>query len=89
VAGGRGMRFTLAIQDIAQLKKLYDSNAQTITGNCHNWIYLKTADIETAKLISEKTGKYTVETENSSSSVQPKSHSISHGVGFCLLYTSP
>ena len=81
VAGGRGMRFTLAIQDIAQLKKLYDSNAQTITGNCHNWIYLKTADIETAKLISEKTGKYTVETENSSSSVQPKSHSISHGVG--------
>ena len=81
VAGGRGMRFTLAIQDIAQLKKLYDRNAQTITGNCHNWIYLKTADIETAKLISEKTGKYTVETENSSSSVQPKSHSISHGVG--------
>lgn len=81
VAGGRGMRFTLAIQDIAQLKKLYDKNAQTITGNCHNWIYLKTADIETAKLISEKTGKYTVETENSSSSVQPKSHSISHGVG--------
>ena len=70
VAGGRGMRFTLAIQDIAQLKKLYDKNAQTITGNCHNWIYLKTADIETAKLISEKTGKYTVETENSSSSVQ-------------------
>ena len=50
VAGGRGMRFTLAVQDIAQLKKLYDKNAQTITGNCHNWIYLKTADIETAKL---------------------------------------
>lgn len=81
VAGGRGMRFTLAIQDIAQLKKLYNKNAQTITGNCHNWIYLKTADVETAKLISEKTGKYTVETENSSNSVQPKSHSISHGVG--------
>lgn len=81
VAGGRGMKFTIAVQDVAQLKKLYDKNAQTITGNCHNWIYLKTADIETAKLISEKTGKYTVETENSSSSIQSKGHSLSHGVG--------
>jgi len=81
VAGGRGMRFAIAVQDIAQLKKLYDKNSQTITGNCHNWIYLKTADVETAKLISEKTGKYTVETENSSSSIQSKGHSVSHGVG--------
>lgn len=81
VAGGRGMRFTVAIQDIAQIKKLYKDSAQTITGNCHNWIYIKTADVETAKLISEKTGKYTVETENSSSSVQSKGHSTSQGVG--------
>lgn len=81
VAGGRGMRFTIAVQDVAQLKKLYDKNAQTITGNCHNWIYIKTADPETAKLISEKTGKYTVETENSSSSIQSKGHSLSHGSG--------
>lgn len=80
VAGGRGMRFTIAVQDIAQLKKLYDKNSQTITGNCHNWIYIKTADVETAKLISEKTGKYTVETDNTSSSVQSKGHSRSHGV---------
>lgn len=81
VGGGYGIRFTLAIQDIAQLKKLYKDNSQTITGNCHNWIFLKTADVDTAKLISEKTGKYTVETENSSSSVQSKGHSRSYGVG--------
>ncbi|MGE4282317.1 MAG: VirD4-like conjugal transfer protein, CD1115 family [Clostridia bacterium] len=81
VAGGRGIRFTLAIQDVAQLKKLYGPNAQTITGNCHIWVYLKTADVETAKLISEKTGKYTVETENSSSSVQSRGHSMTHGAG--------
>lgn len=80
VAGGRGIRFTIAVQDIAQIKKLYDKNSQTITGNCHNWIYIKTADPETAKLISEKTGKYTVQTENSSSSVQSKGHSRSHGI---------
>lgn len=81
VGGGRGIRFCMAIQDIAQLKKLYKDNAQTITGNCHIWTFLKTADVETAKLISEKTGKYTVETENSSSSVQSKGHSRSYGVG--------
>lgn len=81
VGGGYGMRFTIALQDIAQLKKLYKDNSQTITGNCHNWLFLKTADVETAKLISEKTGKYTVETENSSSSVQSKGHSRSYGVG--------
>lgn len=80
VAGGRGIRFTLAVQDIAQLKKLYDKNAQTITGNCHNWIYLKTADVETAELISKKTGKYTVQTESSGNSIQSKGHSVSHNV---------
>lgn len=80
VAGGRGISFTLSIQDITQLKKLYDKNSQTITGNCHNWIYLLTADYDTAKLISEKTGKYTVETESSNSSVQSKGHSFGAAV---------
>lgn len=80
VAGGRGMNFTLSIQDITQLKKLYDKNAQTITGNCHNWIYLLTADQDTAELISKKTGKYTVETESSNSSIQSKGHSFGAGL---------
>jgi type IV secretion system protein VirD4 len=81
VAGGRGMKFLLAIQALTQLDELYKKNASTIKGNCHIWIYFATMDHETAKLLSEMTGKYTVETENASSSVQPKSHSISHGVG--------
>ncbi|WP_394884949.1 VirD4-like conjugal transfer protein, CD1115 family [Clostridium butyricum] len=79
VAGGRGIRFCIALQDVTQLKKLYDKNAQTITGNCHNWIYIKTADTETAKIISEKTGKYTVETDNLSHTAQSKGHSSTHG----------
>lgn len=70
VAGGRGMRFTLVVQDIAQLKRHYKDSAQTITGNCHTWIYLLTADVETARLISAKTGQYTVETKSYSSSVR-------------------
>lgn len=81
VGGGRGIRFTLAVQDLAQIKTSYKDSAQTIQGNCSNWIFLKTADTETAKVISEKTGSYTVSTENTGSSTQSKSkgYSISHG----------
>lgn len=81
VAGGRGMRFTLAVQDLAQIKKLYKDNSNTIMGNCHIWIYLKTKDIETSKKISEMTGKYTVATDNVSSTVQSKGHSSTVGEG--------
>lgn len=81
VAGGRGMRFTLVVQDIAQLKRHYKESAQTITGNCHTWIYLLTADIETARLISAKTGQYTVETESYSSSVRNVDTSTGNQIG--------
>jgi type IV secretion system protein VirD4 len=70
VAAGRGIRFVLVTQDIAQLKRHYRESAQTITGNCHTWIYLLTADVETARLISAKTGQYTVETDSYSSQVR-------------------
>jgi type IV secretion system protein VirD4 len=81
VGGGRGIRFTIAVQDIQQLKSLYKESHQTITGNCHTWIYIKTADTETAKLISAKTGKYTVATESAGASVQNKGHSVSVNEG--------
>nr|WP_278678088.1 type IV secretory system conjugative DNA transfer family protein [Clostridium paraputrificum] len=81
VGGGRGVRFTIAVQDIQQLKSLYKESHQTITGNCHTWIYIKTADTETAKLISAKTGKYTVATESVGASVQNKGHSVSVNEG--------
>lgn len=64
VAAGRGMRFTLALQDINQLKTIYGNTAKTITGNCLVWIFLRTTDSVTAKEISEKTGKYTVATNS-------------------------
>lgn len=70
VAGGRGMKFLLAVQDIGQLKDRYKEQTRTITGNCATWIYLATADVETARLISEKTGRYTIPTESRSSQVR-------------------
>lgn len=81
VAAGRNMRFLLAVQDLAQVKKHYKENAQTITGNCHTWIYLATADVETAKVISAKTGQYTVQTESYSSSLRTHDYSSSTSQG--------
>ncbi|MBN4062884.1 MAG: conjugal transfer protein TraG [Alkaliphilus sp.] len=81
VAGGRGIRFTLAVQDIAQIERLYQKTTKTILGNCHTWVYLITSDLETAKLISEKTGKYTVETESESRNVQERGHSSGISMG--------
>lgn len=80
VAGGRNIRFALVVQDVAQLKRHYRESVQTITGNCHTWIYLVTADVETAKLISAKTGQYTVETDSYSSSIRNKD--ASSGVNY-------
>jgi len=56
VSAGRGMRFLLAVQDLAQIKARYREASQTVTANCATWVYLATADVETAKVISVKTG---------------------------------
>jgi len=64
VAGGRNIRFMLAVQSLAQIKAIYDKQEETIVGNCATWIYLSTADVETAKVLSTKTGQHTVKTEN-------------------------
>ena len=66
---GRGIRFILAVQGVAQLNNVYgDKVARIITSNCHDWIYLLTSEPETAELISKKTGTYTVQTKSVSSS---------------------
>jgi type IV secretion system protein VirD4 len=63
VAAGRNIRFVLAIQAIAQLAHVYgDKAAEIILGNCDTWLYLRTADVDTARAISAKAGTYTVRT---------------------------
>lgn len=69
VSLGRGVRWILAIQGIGQLYKIYEKDvSKTITSNCHDWIYLLTTDTEQSKMISDKTGTYTVQTKSVSSS---------------------
>jgi len=84
VAGGRNIRFMLAIQSLAQIKAIYDKQEETIAGNCATWIYLSTADVETAKVLSTKTGQHTVKTESWSTQTSSTNNSgggsISEGV---------
>lgn len=67
VARGRGIRLLMAVQDLAQLERHYGkATAGTIKGSSGIWVYLSTGDIQTAKEISDKTGDYTVSSENQS-----------------------
>ncbi len=82
VGGGRGIRFNLFLQSFAQLYEKYGKEiAKTIKGNCENWIYLQTDDLETLEEISKKLGNYTVSTYSLSAShtrftTPSSSHSI-------------
>ena len=78
VGGGRGIRFNLFVQSLAQLDEKYGKEvSKTVTGNCQTWIYLQADDNETLEELSKKLGNYTVAsnshstsyTRNSSSSV--------------------
>lgn len=81
VSAGRGILFNLIVQDLGQIKKKYKDEDTTITGNCQTWIYLLTRDMETAKKLSEMTGKYTVATQSHSANVQTKDISTGYSSG--------
>lgn len=69
VAGGRGMRFYLFLQDTNQLDEVYgDKMGRTIRANCETWIYLQTDDGNTLKELSEKLGNYTIKSPGMSGS---------------------
>lgn len=74
VGGGRGMRFNLFVQSIAQIEsdtkktKYGKEGARIITGNCEYWIYISSRDNETQKTISEMIGDYTVMSNSMSNS---------------------
>lgn len=68
VSRSRNIRFYMVIQDFNQLKEKYKEDAGTIKSNATNWIYLLTADNDTAKEISNRLGKYTISSSRSSSS---------------------
>lgn len=60
----RNLRFILCLQSKNQLVHTYKENAQTITANCTNWIYLFSRELELLKDISALCGEKKDHTPN-------------------------
>lgn len=67
LARSKKIRFDVVIQSIAQLKKTYQGEENTILENS-NLIYLLTNSSETADFISKRLGKKTIQISNTSES---------------------
>jgi type IV secretion system protein VirD4 len=82
VGGGKGIRFNIFVQDFMQIEDVYDEKqAAIIRSNCENWIYLQTDDWNTLKTLSDKMGKYTINTYSVSANHQKFSNpSSSHNI---------
>ncbi len=62
---GYGIQLFVIVQSVTQLKAIYGQQ-ETISGICPIHLTMGATDLETAKRISERLGKVTVETERSS-----------------------
>ncbi|QSX06958.1 type IV secretory system conjugative DNA transfer family protein [Sedimentibacter sp. zth1] len=56
-ARSRNMRFFLVIQSVHQLEKKYNDDAQTIKGNCDNWVFLASKEVLLLEEVSKLSGK--------------------------------
>ncbi len=76
VGGGKALRFYLFLQGFSQLEELYDkAGAATIMGNCDNWIYLRSNDVDTREMISKQLGEYTISSYGRNTSTSSKNDS--------------
>lgn len=63
---------TVIIQNMAQLKTMYKDSYESITGNCDSFLFLGGQEQQTLKYVSEKLGKETIRTQNTSRNVGGK-----------------
>ena len=56
-ARSRNIRFHLIVQGMKQLQQKYKDGAETISGNCNNWIYLYSKEFELLQEISHLCGE--------------------------------
>ena len=68
-ARSRAMRFTLIIQNFAQLNEVYgEQNAETIKGNCGNLVYLLSTELKALEEISKMCGDVKAKTDDKEAS---------------------
>ncbi len=56
-ARSRNIRFFLVLQSMHQMREKYGNDAETIKGNCENWVFLASKEITLLNEISELCGK--------------------------------
>lgn len=62
VMRSRGVSVSIILQNLAQLKALFEKQWENITGNCDEFLYLGGNEQSTHKYVSELLGKETVDT---------------------------
>jgi type IV secretion system protein VirD4 len=62
VMRSRGVSVSIILQNLAQLKALFEKQWESIAGNCDTFLYLGGNEKETHKYVSELLGKSTIDT---------------------------
>lgn len=57
-ARSRNMRYYLIVQGMHQLNAKYNEDAETIKGNCENWVFLTTKELALLQEISDLCGEF-------------------------------
>lgn len=60
----RGISVSIIIQNMAQLKALFEKNWESLVGNCDEFIYLGGNEQSTHEYIAKKIGKETIDTNS-------------------------
>lgn len=63
-ARSRNMRYFLVVQSMHQLRGKYGEDADTIKGNCDNWVFLTSRELDLLREISELCGTIRTNTNN-------------------------
>ena len=58
----RGVSVSIILQNLAQLKALFEKQWESIVGNCDEFVYLGGNEQSTHKYVSEQLGKATIDT---------------------------
>ena len=64
VMRSRGVSVSIILQNLAQLKALFEKQWESIVGNCDEFLYLGGNEQSTHKYVSELLGKSTIDTNN-------------------------
>ena len=56
-ARSRNIRFYLVIQSLNQLKSKYGDDADTIRGNCNDWVFLTSREVELLTVLQTLCGE--------------------------------